>query len=172
MSKDITVPCHDGYINVRVGAIIMKDGKVLMAGSKIRPEYLYTVGGRVQFGETSEEAVRVAIRNAEGLGYNPIDLEKMHRLYEIVTGQRTTPTPQYDPTMAYSIQQTGTAVAISLNPTKSSGNSVPQPDITDGTITADSDPFGTGIQATTDPNALPQLDLPAAPTITPNPDIQ
>ena len=57
MSKDITVPCHDGYINVRVGAIIMKDGKVLMAGSKIRPEYLYTVGGRVQFGETSEEAV-------------------------------------------------------------------------------------------------------------------
>ncbi len=122
--------------------------------------------------ETSEEAVRVAIRNAEGLGYNPIDLEKMHRLYEIVTGQRSTPTPQYDPTMAYSIQQTGTAVAISLNPTKSSGNSAPQPEIIGGTITADSDPFGTGIQATTDPNALPQLDLPEAPTITPRPDSQ
>ena len=122
--------------------------------------------------ETSEEAVRVAIRNAEGLGYNPIDLEKMHRLYEIVTGQRSTPTPQYDPTMAYSIQQTGTAVAISLNPTKNSSNSVPLPEIIDGTITADSDPFGTGIQATTDPNALPQLDLPEAPTITPRPDSQ
>ena len=102
--------------------------------------------------ETSEEAVRVAIRTAEGFGYNPIDLEKMHRLYEIVTGQRSTPTPQYDPTMAYSIQQTSTAVAISLNPTLNSG---PQSDVTDGTITADSDPFGTGVQPTAEPEALP-----------------
>ncbi len=122
--------------------------------------------------ETSEEIVRSAIRTAEGLGYNPLDLEKMNRLYEIVTGQRSTPTPQYDPTMAYAIQQTGTAVAISLNPTMGSEKNAPQPDLTDGTITADSDPFGTGIQATTDPNALPQLDLPEVPTITPKPDSQ
>ena len=27
MSKDMTVPCEDGLINLRVGAIIMKNGK-------------------------------------------------------------------------------------------------------------------------------------------------
>lgn len=54
---DITVPCANGLINIRVGAIIMKDGKILMAGNKARPEYLYSVGGRVQFGETAEQAV-------------------------------------------------------------------------------------------------------------------
>lgn len=57
MSKDMTVPCEDGWINLRVGAIIMKDGRILMAGNRIRPEYLYSVGGRIQFGETAEEAV-------------------------------------------------------------------------------------------------------------------
>ena len=30
MSKDMTVPCEDGLINLRVGAIIMKNGKILM----------------------------------------------------------------------------------------------------------------------------------------------
>ena len=54
---DMTVPCDDGLINIRVGAIIMKDGKFLMAGNKKQPEYLYSVGGRIKFGETAEEAV-------------------------------------------------------------------------------------------------------------------
>ena len=54
---DITVPCANGLIHIRVGAIIMKDGKILMAGNKARPEYLYSVGGRVQFGETAGQAV-------------------------------------------------------------------------------------------------------------------
>lgn len=57
MSRDMTVPCEDGLINLRVGAIIMKDGKILMAGNDIRTEYLYTVGGRLKFGETAEQAV-------------------------------------------------------------------------------------------------------------------
>jgi len=45
MNKDITLPCEDGIVNLRVGAIIQKDGKILMVGNKIRPEYLYSVGG-------------------------------------------------------------------------------------------------------------------------------
>ncbi len=116
-------------------------------------------------GETAEEAVRVAIRTAEGFGYNPIDLDKMHRLYEIVTGQRSTPTPQYDPTMAYSIQQTSTAVAISLNPSINNNkkNNDQQPG--NESIPVDSDPFGTGDQA------QPGSDIPEAPTVTPTPDI-
>lgn len=57
MAQDMCVPCENGLINLRVGAIILKDGKLLMAGNRIRPEYLYSVGGRIKFGETAEEAV-------------------------------------------------------------------------------------------------------------------
>ena len=56
MGSDITVGCDNGIVNLRVGAIIMKDGKFLMAGNE-RADYLYSVGGRIKFGETSEDAV-------------------------------------------------------------------------------------------------------------------
>ncbi len=56
MPTDITLPCVDGLVNLRVGAIILKGGKLLMAGNEREP-YLYSVGGRIQFGETAEEAV-------------------------------------------------------------------------------------------------------------------
>lgn len=57
MNRDMTVSCEDGLINIRVGAIIMKNNKILMVGNKARPEYLYSVGGRIKYGETSEEAI-------------------------------------------------------------------------------------------------------------------
>ena len=50
------VTCDDGILNIRVGAIIMKDNKILMVGNE-RSNYLYSVGGRIKFGETAEEAV-------------------------------------------------------------------------------------------------------------------
>ena len=56
MNDNMTVPCGDGLVNLRVGAIILKDGRFLMAGND-RDEYLYSVGGRIRFGETAEEAV-------------------------------------------------------------------------------------------------------------------
>lgn len=56
MKKDMCVACDDGILNIRVGAIIMQDGKILMVGND-RAGYLYSVGGRIQFGETAEEAV-------------------------------------------------------------------------------------------------------------------
>ena len=56
MNKDMCVTCDDGILNIRVGAIIMKDGKILMVGNE-RANYLYSVGGRIKFGETAEEAV-------------------------------------------------------------------------------------------------------------------
>ena len=61
MPANMTVPCDGGIINIRVGAIILKDDKFLMAGNE-RDDYLYSVGGRLQFGETAEEAV---VREAE-----------------------------------------------------------------------------------------------------------
>ena len=56
MDKDMCVVCDDGILNIRVGAIIMKDGKILMVGNE-RDNYLYSVGGRIKFGETAEEAI-------------------------------------------------------------------------------------------------------------------
>lgn len=56
MNNDMCVPCGDGVLNIRAGAIIMKDGKLLMVGNE-RADYLYSVGGRIRFGETAEEAV-------------------------------------------------------------------------------------------------------------------
>ena len=56
MKQDMCVTCDDGILNIRVGAIIMKDGKILMVGNG-RSDYLYSVGGRIKFGETAEEAV-------------------------------------------------------------------------------------------------------------------
>ena len=56
MGRDITLKCDDGFINIRVGAIILKDNRFLMTGNK-REDYLYSVGGRIKFGETAKEAV-------------------------------------------------------------------------------------------------------------------
>lgn len=56
MNKDMCVACDDGILNIRVGAIIMKDGKILMVGNE-RANYFYSVGGRIKFGETAEEAI-------------------------------------------------------------------------------------------------------------------
>ena len=56
MNKDMCVACDDGILNIRVGAIIMKDRKILMIGNE-KVDYLYSVGGRIKFGETAEEAI-------------------------------------------------------------------------------------------------------------------
>lgn len=56
MGSDCMVAIDGGFLNVRVGAIIMKDHEFLMVGNE-RQDYLYSVGGRVKFGETAEEAV-------------------------------------------------------------------------------------------------------------------
>lgn len=56
MNGDMTATCENGFINIRVGAIILQNGKFLMVGNE-RSDYLYSVGGRVKFGETAEEAI-------------------------------------------------------------------------------------------------------------------
>ena len=66
MSSDCTVPVDDGFINVRVGAVIMKDGKFLMVGNE-KQDYCYSVGGRVKFGESAEEAVKREVFEETGV---------------------------------------------------------------------------------------------------------
>ena len=53
MNKDMTVPCEDGIINLRVGAIIMMNGKILMVGND-RADYLYSVGGRITLNSSEQ----------------------------------------------------------------------------------------------------------------------
>ncbi|MCL2415566.1 MAG: NUDIX domain-containing protein [Defluviitaleaceae bacterium] len=50
------IPDINGKFNYRVGAIIIHDGEILMAKNANSPFY-YTVGGRVQFGESSQETL-------------------------------------------------------------------------------------------------------------------
>ena len=83
MGQNMTVPCGTGLINIRAGAIIMKDGKILMAGNDIHPEYMYTVGGRLQFGETAEEAVRREVYEETGVLMEPERLGFIHEGYFI-----------------------------------------------------------------------------------------
>ena len=55
MSPDMCVPCGEGLVNILVGALIPRDGRILMVESN--HGYLYSVGGRIKMGETAQEAV-------------------------------------------------------------------------------------------------------------------
>jgi len=53
---DITFNTGVGKFNFRVGAIIIKDGNILMVKND-EDDFYYSVGGRVKMNETTEEAV-------------------------------------------------------------------------------------------------------------------
>ena len=80
MNHDMTVPCEEGLINLRVGAIIMKNGKILMVGND-RADYLYSVGGRIKFGETSAEAVIREVYEETGVKLDVDYLGFIHENY-------------------------------------------------------------------------------------------
>ncbi len=75
----MSVPCEEGFINLRVGAIIMKGDQLLMVGNKARPDYLYSVGGRIKFGETSEEAIIREVYEETGV---QLKIERLGFLHE------------------------------------------------------------------------------------------
>ena len=80
MNKDMFVACDDGILNIRVGAIIMKDGKILMVGNE-RTNYLYSVGGRIKFGETAEEAIVREVFEETGVNMEIDRLGFVHENY-------------------------------------------------------------------------------------------
>ncbi len=80
MNKDMCVPCEDGFLNIRVGAIIMKDGKILMAGNE-KTDYLYSVGGRIKFGESAEEAIVREVLEETGIKMEIDRLGFVHENY-------------------------------------------------------------------------------------------
>ena len=86
MGVDMTAPCGEGYLNLRVGAIIRRDGKVLMVGNE-REDYYYSVGGRIQFGETAEQAVVREVEEETGVRMEIDRLGFVHEDYFIADTQ-------------------------------------------------------------------------------------
>lgn len=77
---DMTLGCGDGLVNVRVGAIIMQNGKILMVGND-HSDYLYSVGGRIKFGETAQEAVAREVFEETGVKMETDRLGFVHENY-------------------------------------------------------------------------------------------
>lgn len=63
---DLTFKTDQGRFNYRVGAVIMRDRKVLMVKNEDAP-YYYSVGGRVKLGESCEEALLREIEEELGV---------------------------------------------------------------------------------------------------------
>lgn len=80
MDRDMCVACDDGILNIRVGAIIMKDRKLLMVGNT-RNDYLYSVGGRIKFGETAEGAILREVLEETGVSMEVDRLGFVHENY-------------------------------------------------------------------------------------------
>ena len=80
VAPDMFVRCGDGFVNLRVGAIIMREGRFLMVGNE-RNDYLYSVGGRIKFGETAEEAVRREVLEETGVELEIDRLGFVHENY-------------------------------------------------------------------------------------------
>ena len=77
---DITFKIDDGYFLHKAGAIIICNNKLLMVKNENFP-YYYTVGGRVNFGETSEEAVLREVFEETGIMMEIDRLAFIHENY-------------------------------------------------------------------------------------------
>ncbi len=63
--SDLSYHTQEGKLNVRVGAIIVKKGKLLAIRS-VTGGYYYTVGGRIHFGESSDRAIARELKEELG----------------------------------------------------------------------------------------------------------
>ena len=80
MNMDMCVGCGEGLVNIRAGAIILKDDKLLMVRNR-RADYFYSVGGRLKFGETAQEAVVREVEEETGARLSVSHLGFIHENY-------------------------------------------------------------------------------------------
>ena len=92
---DITFEVNNGYFIYKVGAIIIHENKVLMVNNENHP-YFYTVGGSVNFGETSEEAVLREVYEETGINFEIDRLAYIHENYFVADFLDISNTPCYE----------------------------------------------------------------------------
>ena len=85
MGFDLTIPVGDGVVNVRVGAIILKDGRFLMVKNPTAG-YCYSVGGRIQFGESAETAILREVEEETGVRLEIDRLGFIHEAFFVGDG--------------------------------------------------------------------------------------
>lgn len=95
MSEDLTLKAEEGLLNVRVGAIIMKDGRFLIAGNDFN-DYLYSVGGRVKYGETALKAVIREVYEETGVNMEVDRLGFIHEAFFYNLGPGSHHEPIYE----------------------------------------------------------------------------
>ena len=83
---DLKFPTPRGLFNYRVGAIIIRNGRYLLMRNPEDP-YYYSVGGRVHFDETTEEAVVREVREETGI---TLEIERMLFFQEQFFEEETT----------------------------------------------------------------------------------
>lgn len=82
---DITYKTHEGIFNYRVGALILNGTKILMAHDRLYEQY-YTIGGRVHFGETSEQAILREVFEETGIKAEIDRLAFIHESFFAIDG--------------------------------------------------------------------------------------
>ena len=95
LGPDLCVPCGEGLVNIRVGAIIVKDGKALMVKSKFG-DYRYSVGGRIRFGENAAQAVVREVYEETGVSMAVDRLGYVNEVYFYNDGPVCTGKPVYE----------------------------------------------------------------------------
>ncbi len=80
MNNDLCLKTEGGILNIRVGAIIMRDDEFLMVENDLF-DHLYSVGGRIKFGETAEEAVVREVYEETGVKMKVDRLGFVHEVF-------------------------------------------------------------------------------------------
>ncbi|MDE7454760.1 MAG: NUDIX domain-containing protein [Clostridia bacterium] len=72
---DLTLLTTEGKLNIRVAAVILNEGKILVEQG-LRANYSVCPGGRVKFGETAEQAIEREL--TEELGEKPCVIRPLY----------------------------------------------------------------------------------------------
>lgn len=76
--KDLTIRDNDSMLNIRVSGIIIKENKVLMVRN-ICSQYIYSLGGRLKFGESAEQGV---VREVEEEVGRRLEVDRLGFIHE------------------------------------------------------------------------------------------
>lgn len=89
IKNDLTLKTNEGYFNYRVAAVIVNNGR-LLAQKNMDDNSYYLVGGRVAFGETSDEALIRELNeelNINVKDYSPVWINECFFIDKIKNGE-------------------------------------------------------------------------------------